>query len=120
MGAIEIFENEGEKSLQNSLLQFNAKDHFFRAGILHLVEGDSVTINLAVEKYNDLDPRFQSSREGALLADLETAFETKDVDMFRDKLGDFDKVTPLDSWKTSMLVKVKEAMTAGNAVEDLD
>merc|ERR1719436_2141416 len=34
--AIRIFEAEGEKALQNNLLQYGAKDHFFRAGILHL------------------------------------------------------------------------------------
>merc|ERR1712066_561743 len=76
--AVKIFESEGEKALQNNLLQYNAKDHFFRAGILHLAQGDSVTINLAVEKYNALDPRFASSREGQLLSSLAQAFEAKD------------------------------------------
>merc|ERR1712113_898850 len=34
--AIQIFESEGEKALQNTLLQYGAKDHFLRAGILPL------------------------------------------------------------------------------------
>merc|ERR1711920_157486 len=69
--AIQIFESEGEKALQNTLLQYGAKDHFLRAGILHLCGGDSVSINLAVDKYRALDPRFAGSREGVLLAGLE-------------------------------------------------
>ncbi|CAE8709059.1 unnamed protein product, partial [Polarella glacialis] len=61
--AIRIFESEGEKALGNNLLQYGAKEHFMNAGILHLVDGDSVTVNLAVDKYRALDPRFASSRE---------------------------------------------------------
>lgn len=106
--AIRIFESEGEKALQNNLLQYSAKEHFFRAGILHLVAGDTVTINMAVEKYRSLDPRFAGSREGDLLAALAEAFERKDVDMFVDKLGEYDAVTKLDAWKTEFLVKVKD------------
>merc|ERR1711865_385664 len=60
--AIKIFESEGEKALGNNLLQFGAKEKFFKAGILHLAEGDSVSVNLALEKYRSLDPRFGNSR----------------------------------------------------------
>lgn len=109
--AIRIFETQGEKALQNTLLQYGAKDHFLRAGILHLVEGDSVTTNLAVQKYCALDPRFASSREGDLIKDLAAAFEDRDVDKFTNVLFDYDKTTPLDSWKTEFLVKVKESMS---------
>merc|ERR1711920_799659 len=105
-GAINIFEREGEKALQNNLLQYNAKDHFFKAGILHLAQGDAVSVNLAVEKYSSLDPRFAASREGDLLAALAEAFENRDVEMFIDKLGEYDHVTKLDAWKTDFLVKV--------------
>jgi len=117
--AIRIFESEGEKALQNNLLQYSAKDHFFRAGILHLVGGDSVTINLAVEKYGSLDPRFATSREGELLAALAEAFESKDTDLFVEKLGDYDAVTKLDPWKTEFLVKVKD-LIQGPADGELD
>merc|ERR1719343_851567 len=97
--AIQIFEAEGEKALQNALLQYGAKDHFLRAGILHLCRGDSVTVNLAVEKYRSLDPRFAGSREGDLLGGLAEAFENQDVEAFVDKLGEYDTVTTLDPWK---------------------
>lgn len=119
--AIDIFEKEGEKALQNNLLQYGAKDHFFRAGILHLAMGDSVTVNLAVEKYNALDPRFAGSREGELLANLAEAFEARDSEKFVEKLGDFDQITKLDAWKTEFLVKVKDLMTQGGGVcDDVD
>lgn len=119
--AIRIFEAEGEKALQNNLLQYGAKDHFFRAGILHLVSGDSVTVNLAVEKYRSIDPRFASSREGELMSALAEAFEARDLDLFMDKLHDYDSVTKLDAWKTEFFVKVKEQIQApGGADGELD
>merc|ERR1712217_329735 len=120
--AIKIFESEGEKALQNNLLQYNAKDHFFRAGILTMVQGDSVTVNLAVEKYRSLDPRFAGSREGDLLAALAEAFESSDVEMFTDKLSEYDQVTKLDAWKTKFLLKVKDLMSSqtANSVEAVD
>jgi len=119
--AIRIFEQEGEKALQNNMLQYGAKDHFFRAGILHMAGGDSVTTNLAVEKYRSIDPRFASSREGELLGALAEAVEANDVDLFVDKLHDYDSITKLDPWKTEFLVKVKELMQApGGADGELD
>lgn len=113
--AIRIFESEGEKALQNNLLQFGAKEHFFKAGILHLVVGDSVTVNLAVEKYRSLDPRFEGSREGELLGSLAEAFQNGDVQTFMDKLGEYDSITKLDSWKLEFLTKVKEHLQPSSA-----
>merc|ERR1719277_576413 len=117
--AIRVFESEAEKALGNNLLQYGAKDHFFRAGILHLCGGDSVTVNLAIEKYRSLDPRFAGSREGDLLAALAEAFESQDVETFVDKLGEYDAVTKLDPWKTEFLVKVKEHMQP-STIESVD
>jgi alpha-soluble NSF attachment protein len=117
--AIKIFEQEGEKALQNTLLSYGAKEHFLKAGILHLVGGDAVTANLANEKYRNLDPRFSSSREGELLQALVEAFEETDVDKFVDKLHDYDSVTKLDNWKMEFLLKVKDCMAPSSA-NDLD
>merc|ERR1712232_482196 len=118
--AIRIFESEGDKALQNNLLQYGAKDHFFRAGILHMVGGDSVTVNLAVGKYRSLDPRFAASREGELLGHLAEALEAGDVEMFVEKLQDYDQISPLDAWKTEFLSKVKDAMTSSSHGMDAD
>lgn len=117
--SIDIFESEGEKALQSNLLQYGAKDLFLKAGILHLVMGDSVTINLAVDKYNSLDPRFAGSREGELMAGLAEAFDAKETEAFLDKLHGYDEVTKLDAWKTEFLLKVKDAMNPGAGEVDL-
>mmetsp|Transcript_36456 Transcript_36456/g.77537 ORF Transcript_36456/g.77537 Transcript_36456/m.77537 type:complete len:296 (-) Transcript_36456:22-909(-) len=118
--AIKLFEAEGEKALKTTTLQFGAKEHFFKAGIVHLLVGDSVTVNLAVERYCSLDPRFADSREGALLAALAKAFEEEDTDLFTERLSDYDSITKLDHWKTDILLKVKNSMKPAEGVTAAD
>lgn len=119
--AIQIFEREGENALKNTLLQFGAKEHFLKAGLLYLQEGDSVTASNAVERYCDLDPKFGGSREGELLKGLADAFEANDPDAFLQCLHTYDAVTPLDSWKTNVLLKVKAALDPAVAgVDEVD
>merc|ERR1711957_764480 len=118
--AIRIFEAEGERSLESTMLQFQAKEHLLNAGILHLVMGDSVTVNISVERYQTLDPRFTNSREGELLASLAAAFEAEDVEAFSEHLRTYDSTTPLDSFRTGLLLKVKECMSPTTLQDDLD
>jgi alpha-soluble NSF attachment protein len=113
--AAQIYEKEGEKALGNTLLQYGAKDHFLKAGILHLAMGDSVTVEVSVDRYRSMDPKFAGSREGKLLDDLSKAFKANDVDQFIEKLGEYDDVTPLDAWKTEMLVKAKKHLSGSSA-----
>lgn len=113
-GAIRIFEAESEQALQNNLLQYNAKDHLFRAGILHLAQGDIVSINLAIEKYASLDPRFAASRECDLLRGLAEAFENHDVGYFEAKCVGYDDCCHgrFNAWQTDILLKAKDILLA--------
>ncbi|CEM06488.1 unnamed protein product [Vitrella brassicaformis CCMP3155] len=108
--AIQIFEKEGQKALQNSLIQFGAKEHFLKAGILHLATNDAVNAKLAYEKYEAMDPRFGPSREGQLLKAMVEAFEQNNVDQFVEAIHEYDTITKLDAWKTHFLYNVKEQM----------
>lgn len=113
--AIRLFEAEGEKALRVTALQYGAKEHFLRAGLVHLLVGDPVNVTLAVERYNALDPRFASSREGELLVGLAEAFEQSDGESFTERLQSFDSVTKLSAWKTDVLLKVRDAILPPNA-----
>lgn len=44
--------------------------------------------------------------------DLAATVEENDQDAFADKLFQFDQMSPLDKWKTAMLLKVKNALEA--------
>ena len=64
----------------------------------------------ALSSYRELDPTFSSTREHQLLADLTEAVEAGDQDVFADKLFQFDQLSKLDKWKTTLLLRVKESI----------
>ncbi|KAI1083812.1 TPR-like protein [Whalleya microplaca] len=105
--AIEQFEKVAAASLNNNLMRYSVKDYFLKAGICHLATGDMVAANRAIEKYRDMDPTFPSNREHQLLVDLAAAIEAGDQDQFTDKLFQYDQMSKLDKWKTTILVRVK-------------
>jgi alpha-soluble NSF attachment protein len=64
-------------------------------------------MNRALETYRDTDPTFASTREHQLLADLTQAVEQGDQEAFTDKLFQYDQLSKLDKWKTTLLLRVK-------------
>lgn len=71
---------------------------------------DIVSTTRALESYRDLDTTFASTREYQLLADLNEAVEKGDQEVFADKLFQFDSLSKLDNWKTTLLLRVKNAI----------
>jgi alpha-soluble NSF attachment protein len=100
------------------LLKYGVKGHLLTAGMCHLCKADVVSITNALEKYQDLDPTFTGTRECKFLADLASAIDEEDIAKFTDVVKEFDSMTPLDSWKTTMLLRVKEKLKAKELEED--
>lgn len=69
-----------------------------------------VAMNRALESYRDLDPAFSQTREHQLLVDLVEAVEEGDQEKFADKLFQFDQMSKLDKWKTTLLLRVKDTI----------
>ena len=108
--AIENFEKVSASSVSNNLMKWSVKDYFLKAGLCHLANGDQVTTNRALEKYRDMDPTFPSTREHQLLVDLYEAIEQGDQEIFADKLFQYDQMSKLDKWKTTILLRIKNAI----------
>ncbi|XP_051138470.1 alpha-soluble NSF attachment protein-like [Andrographis paniculata] len=118
--AIVIYEEIARHSLNNNLLKYGVKGHLLNAGICQLCKGDVVAINNALDRYQELDPTFSGTREYKLLADLSSAIDEEDAAKFTDAVKEFDSMTRLDSWKTTLLLRVKEAMKAKELEDDDD
>ncbi|CAA2980854.1 alpha-soluble NSF attachment [Olea europaea subsp. europaea] len=116
--AVEIYEEIVRQSLNNNLLKYGVKGHLLNAGICQLCKSDVVAINNALERYEELDPTFSGTREYKLLADLAAAVDEEDVAKFTDAIKEFDSMTQLDAWKTTLLLRVKEALKAKELEED--
>lgn len=108
-------------------MKWSVKDYLLKAGICHLATKvccsyvilfignrvlitylqDLVETNRALESYRELDPSFGSTREHQLLVDLTQAVEGGDQEGFADKLFQFDQLSKLDKWKTTLLLRIK-------------
>ncbi|KAF8036840.1 hypothetical protein BT93_C2532 [Corymbia citriodora subsp. variegata] len=116
--AIEIYEEIARHSLNNNLLKYGVKGHLLNAGLCQLCKADIVAISNALERYQELDPTFSGTREYRLLKDIADAIDEEDVVKFTDVVKEFDSMTPLDSWKTTLLLRVKEKLKAKELEED--
>nr|ARD05064.1 SNAP18 protein [Glycine max]ARD05067.1 SNAP18 protein [Glycine max] len=110
--SIDIYEEIARQSLNNNLLKYGVKGHLLNAGICQLCKEEVVAITNALERYQELDPTFSGTREYRLLADIAAAIDEEDVAKFTDVVKEFDSMTPLDSWKTTLLLRVKEKLKA--------
>lgn len=52
--------------MDNSLLKYSAKDHFFRGAVCHLCV-DTLNAEQALARYEEMFPQFADSRECKLL-----------------------------------------------------
>jgi len=108
--AIELYEQIATQSIDNNLLKWSVKDYFLRAGLCHLAKADVVATERALQRYEEMDATFASQRECKLLHSLLEAVKNSDVEAFTNAVVEFDSISPLDSWKTSILLKVKNAI----------
>jgi len=108
--AVDIYDQVATASLDNKLLKYGVKEYFLKATICQLATGDAVVARRSLEKYQDMDYTFSSTRECTLLTALVEAFENYDVESFTNAIVEFDSIQKLDNWKTTMLLRVKKAI----------
>jgi len=112
--AIEIFDKVSLASLDTKLLSYSVKDYMFKASLCHFAmaskTGDVSSVTAAVDKYKDLHPAFEPTRECKLIENCVQAFQEDDVNKFTDFLFNYDKIYRLDSWTSSLLLTIKRAL----------
>lgn len=111
--AAEIYESLGRQCLESNLLKYNAKTHFINGVMCHLANGDSVGASQALARFDSLDYTFADSREGKFASQLVECVEGFDPEGFATACFEYDRISKLDPWKTSMLVKVKRSIEGG-------
>lgn len=118
--------------LESSLLKYSAKEYFFRAALCHL-SVDLLNAQHALEKYAQQYPAFQDSREYKLvkvskpifsfdfffdmeindecyfgLQTLTEHLEEQNIEGFTDAVKDYDSISRLDQWYTTILLRIKK------------
>lgn len=122
--AIETFETVARGSVDNNLTKWSVREHLLKAGLCVMCTGDLIRAKQSVDQYLGMDMTFSTTRECRLLQvitnsiitianlkELLVALEEQDAEMFTNTLVDFDKMTKLDSWKTTILLKIKKTIS---------
>lgn len=115
-----IYEDLGRNCLESNLLKFNAKGYFLQAVFCHLANSDSVAAEQSMAKFEALDYTFTESREGKFAGQLVETVMAMDSEGFSTACFEYDRISKLDPWKTSMLVKVKRSIESGEDEEEDD
>lgn len=102
--AAELYERISLKTRYNSLLKWSNTKHLFHASLCRLALN-----NLEMDKYEEmlLHTSFKNSREGKFLIELIEAIENSDIQLFTDVVKEFETITKLSMWETSLLLKIK-------------
>jgi alpha-soluble NSF attachment protein len=96
--------------LDSNLLKFNAKGYFLQALLCSLANNDAVGAEQALQRYEGVDYTFGESREGKFAKELIESVQNQDVEAFGTACFEYDRISKLDPWKTSILVKVKKTI----------
>lgn len=107
--AIQIYQEVASSALESSLLKYSAKEYLFRAALCHLCV-DVLNAQHALERYIQMYPAFQDSREYKLVKTLIEHIEEQNVDGYTDAVKDYDSISRLDQWYTTILLRIKKQL----------
>lgn len=108
--AIEIYEQVAKNSLENNLLKWSVKEYYLKAGLCLLASGDGIGAQNAIQRFKETDPTFSGQRECTFLQDITAAYEKRDVEEFTQAVVEYDSISKLDQWKTSILLRIKNSI----------
>jgi len=109
--AIELYNKVADYSLGSALTKYSVKEYWLRAGMCGLAARDSVSARRNYGRYSTQDVTFPSTREARFLQALIDAVEGGDQEAFTGAVVDYDQITKLDNWKTSVLLKIKKGIS---------
>lgn len=108
--SIKLFEEVGVASMENRLLQYGAKEYFFKA-VVCLFCMDADKARSAMEKYIEMFPAFEGTREQRLLVKLLDAYSEEDDELFTKEIQEYDTISKIEPWLTTHLLHIKKKMT---------
>lgn len=121
--AIQLFNEVALSSLDSNLLKYSVKGYLLQAGLCVLCSADGVGIANFIDRAVETDATFEDTREHKLLVDLAACMEEGDVPKYTSTVQEFDSMSRLDQWKTTLLLRAKKRCaareTAGGDDDDL-
>jgi len=111
--AISLYEEVASVALESSLLKYSAREYLFRAALCQMCS-DIVMAKTTMDKYCQMFPAFEDSREMKLLTKILTASEEENTDDFTEAVREYDTISRLDQWYTTLLLRIKTSISGGD------
>jgi alpha-soluble NSF attachment protein len=125
--AIARYEKVADHSLTSSLTKYSVKEYWLRASLCALAMRvriilysnpilltsniqDPITARRNLTRYSTQDVTFPSTREAKFVGTLIEVIEAGDNEAYTAAVVEYDQVTKLDNWKTSILLKIKKTI----------
>lgn len=118
--AAKIYGDIGISCMDSNLGKYAAKGHFFNAALCLLAIGDLVQIQNKLEEFKNADFSFGTSRECQFLEQLVEAVSENSSQAYAQACADYDRISPLDHQKTSILMKGKSHIMEESDEVDLN
>lgn len=78
--------------------------------LIRIALQDPITAKRNLTQYGIKDVTFLSTREAKFVDNLIGAIEASDQEAYTAVVVEHDRITPLDSWKTNILLKIKKTI----------
>lgn len=75
-----------------------------------MATGDLVLAQRLLDTFAQKDVTFPSTREAKFAKEIVDSCEEADVERYTAAVYQYDQVTKLDNWKTSVLLRIKKAL----------
>lgn len=115
--AVDIYEKLMKACLDNSSLRWSVKDYQFRALLCKFVvgakNGSLDDVEASCDRYREMNPPFDDTRECNLIVDLVEDFKEDDETKFTEHVFKFDEIVKLDHWTAKILLQIKEMILYG-------
>jgi len=108
--ATKLYDQVADYSLGSALTKYSVKEYWLRGGLCALAAQDTVTARRNISRYSTQDVTFPSTREAKFLNAIVEAVEAGDQEAFTGAVVEYDQITKLDNWKTSILLKIKKGI----------
>jgi alpha-soluble NSF attachment protein len=108
--SIELFASIGKEAADNQNLKYQTTDYFFNCIILCLAKDDIVCATNYLEEFANIYYPFTNTREYKLLQDIICVYPDNNVTAFTDAVFNYDQISRLNPWRTSILLTIKNNM----------
>jgi alpha-soluble NSF attachment protein len=115
--SIEIYEQVSRQALDTNVGRWSVTKYLFAALLcqfaLSAKKGDLSRLENKLEKYRDMHPQLDGTREARLIENCIQAFNEDDVDKYTDEVMRYDEILKLDNWTAKILLDIKTSLQEG-------